>query len=88
MEKNTDYREEKIAELETTIKTLPIELQNAICWAIENYSALEEMGKASNMTLEEIQRAMENALAEKNYATLILLHITKSIIESKENEES
>ena len=88
MEENRDGRSEKIEALEKAIKALPIDLQNAICWAIENYSALEEMGKASNMTLEEIQRAMENAQAEKNYASLILLHITKSMIESKENEES
>lgn len=88
MKENRDYREEKIAALEAARKALPMELQNAICWAIENYSTLEEMGKASNMTLEEIQCSMQNAQAEKNYATLVLLYITKSVKESKENEES
>lgn len=85
---NRDDWLEKVKVLEEAIKELPKELQNAICWAVENYPTLENMGRASNMTSEEIQCAMENALAEKNYVTLILLHITKTMIELKENEES
>lgn len=87
MEEHKGKQSRKIAELEAAVKALPIELQNAICWAAENYSVLEEMGKTSNMTLEEIQSAMKAAMAEDNYATLALLYVTKCVKESKENEE-
>ena len=49
--------------------------------------SLEEMAKKTEMTLEEIRAAMETALADRHYATLILLYITKTIKESIENEE-
>lgn len=84
MEEN---RLDKIARLDEAIKKLPAKIQDSIYWAVENFNVLEEMGKASNMTLEEIQKEMETALSEENYATLILLYITKFVRESKENEE-
>ena len=87
MEENRDYQSEQIAKLVETIKTLPVKLQEALFWAVENYEALQEMGRNSEMTLEEIQIAIENALAKEEYAMLLLLFITKSMKQSKENEE-
>lgn len=87
MEKNVEGCSERIAKMETSLKKLPVELQNAICWGIEHLGSLQEIGKQSKMTPEEIQAAMENALAKKEYATLILLYITGAMRKSEKNEE-
>lgn len=87
MEENRNHQSERISKLVEAINALPANLPNVLCWAIENYFTLEEMAKKSEMTLEDIRAAMETALADRHYATLILLYITKTIKESTENEE-
>lgn len=87
MEENREALMEEIAQLEEKIKMLPAGLQRAVYWAIENYAALEEMGKNSEMALEEIQSAMEHEFAEENYAAFTLLYTTKLVKEFRENEE-
>ena len=39
------------------------------------------------MTLAEVEKEMLKALVEEDYKTLVRLYITKSVKESKENEE-
>ena len=87
MEESRDYRLERITELEEAIKALPVKLQNALFWAVENYEALQEMGRKSEMTLEEIQIAIKDALAAEEYAMLLLLFVTESMKQSNRNEE-
>ncbi|MCI8304572.1 MAG: hypothetical protein HFF52_08085 [Lawsonibacter sp.] len=87
MKENKDYRLERIVKLEEAVKILPVKLQNALFWAVENCEVLQEMGRKSEMTLEEIESAMKDVWEEESYALLMLLCITKSIKESKENEE-
>ncbi len=77
-----------IAQIMEAVKRLPIKLQNSICWAIENYSMLEAIGKRSEMTPKEIQAAITRALEDETYPTLCLLYITKFAKESGENEET
>lgn len=87
MEENRDYQLEQITKLAETIKILPVKLQEALFWAVENYEVLQEMGKQSELTLEEIQKFKADALAEKSYAEFLLLQITECVKKSKENEE-
>ncbi len=87
MEENRENRLEKIIQLKGKIRKLPTKMQNVVYWTIENYSILEAMGKKSEMTAEEIQSAMETALAEEHYAMFVLLQITQYMKQTKENEE-
>ena len=72
MERQRGDRAEKIAKIVETAMTLPKEMQDILCWAMADYPALEEMLKA---------------LVEEDFKTLVRLYITKSVKESKENEE-
>ncbi|RKI67965.1 hypothetical protein D7V91_08660 [bacterium 1xD42-67] len=87
MEKQKDDHAEKIAKIVETAMALPEEMQDILCWAMEDYPALEEMARKSDMTLEQIEREMLKALLEEDCKTLVRLYITKSVKESKENEE-
>jgi hypothetical protein len=87
MERQRGDRAEKIAKIVETAMTLPKEMQDILCWAMADYPALEEMGRKSNMTLAEVEKEMLKALVEEDYKTLVRLYITKSVKESKENEE-
>ena len=87
MKENKDYRLERIVKLEEAVKILPVKLQNALFWAVENYEALQEMGRKSEMTLEEIQIAIKDALAAEEYAMLLLLFVTESMKQPNRNEE-
>ena len=87
MEENRDDWLERPEKLGERMKDLPVEMKNAICWAMKNLDALEKAGRQSKMTAKELQKGMVYALVEKDYKKLIRLYITKYMKESKENEE-
>ena len=76
--------EEKIQELAAKIKKLPPYPQAVICWLIKNYDAIQEMSRNSEMTLPEIEREMEIALQERQYALFALLFLSSKEIEKRE----
>lgn len=87
MKENSENQLEKIDLLCEQVKGLPIKMQTAIFWAVEYFDVLEEIGKKSELTLEEIQRFKADMLAEKSYAAFLLAQITEYVKNQKKNEE-
>ena len=56
MEENRNHQSERISKLVEAINALPANLPNVLCWAIENYSTLEEMAKKSEDILAKIEQ--------------------------------
>ena len=61
------------AKFESAIKDLPEKAQNAVYWAITHFDLVEQMCKASDMTIEEIETLKKNAREKEDYTLLVLL---------------
>lgn len=88
MEENRNNQPEEIVALEKAIRALPVKARKALRWAIENLDELEDICDDPDLALEDLPDMMAKAWREESYALFMLLCISKTLKESKENEES
>lgn len=66
-------KEQSIKYIVEHIKSLPKELQWAICWAIENIELVNQLTEGEKMTEIEIEKFTQTALEKKDYIMLVIV---------------